>query len=103
MPRLSLRLPRLLAAGLTVLTGGLTAIVMPGLPIIGGGPGTVHALDNTPWVLPSAPPRCTTQQAESGNVAGCIVAFYQDPASTGWGTPLAPGVGEGWQWNGMWY
>jgi hypothetical protein len=64
---------------------------------------TVSALDNTPWVLPSAPPRCTTQQVESGNVAGCIVAFYEDPSSTGWGTPPAPGVGEGWTWNGYWY
>jgi hypothetical protein len=64
---------------------------------------SVQALDNTAWVLPSAPPRCTVQQAESGNVAGCIVAFYEDPATTGWGTPPAPGVGTGWTWSGYWY
>jgi hypothetical protein len=62
-----------------------------------------QTLDNTPWVLPSSPPRCTVQQVDSGNVAGCIVAFYDDPASTGWGEPPAPGVGEGWTWNGYWY
>ena len=38
-----------------------------------------------------------------GCVAGCIVAFYDDPATTGWGVPPAPGVGEGWTWNGYWY
>ena len=64
---------------------------------------TVRALDNTPWVLPSAPPRCTVQQAESGNVAGCIVAFYDEPSATGWGVPPAPGVGDGWVWTGYSY
>ena len=63
----------------------------------------VEALDNTPWVLPSSPPRCTVQQVDSGNVAGCTVTFYDDPAATGWGSPPAPGVGEGWTWNGYWY
>ena len=60
-------------------------------------PGRPQALDNTPWALPSSPPRCTVQQVDSGNVAGCIVTFYDEPAATGWGTPPAPGVGEGWR------
>ena len=49
-----------------------------------------EALDNTPWVLPSSPPRCTVQQVDSGNVAGCTVTFYDDPAATGWGSSPRP-------------
>lgn len=64
---------------------------------------TADALDNTPWTLPAPPPRCTADQAASGNVAGCVVAFYDDPATTGWGVPPAPGVGEGWVWSGYRY
>lgn len=62
-----------------------------------------HAVDNTPWTLPSTPARCTTAQADSGDVAGCLLAFYDDPADTGWGSPPAPGVGGGWHWNGYTY
>ncbi len=62
-----------------------------------------QALDNAPWTLPTTPPRCSKAQADSGNVAGCLLAFYEDPATTGWGAPPAPGVGEGWTWNGYWY
>lgn len=61
------------------------------------------ALDNTPWVLPVPPPRCTLEQVDRGDVAGCVVVFYDDPAETGWGVPPAPGVGEGWVWNGARY
>ena len=66
-------------------------------------PVTTAALDDTPWVLPSTPPRCTQSDADSGDVAHCIVAFYHDPAATGWGQPPAPGVGPGWEWNGYRY
>ncbi len=55
----------------------------------------VEALDNTPWVLPSSPPRCTVQQVDSGNVAGCTVTFYDDPAATGWGIAARPRRGRG--------
>ena len=41
---------------------------------------------------PSSPPRCTVQQVDSGNVAGCIVTFYDEPAATGWG--IAPRAGR---------
>lgn len=61
------------------------------------------ALDNTPWVLPVPPPRCTLEQVDRGDVAGCVVVFYDDPAEIGWGVPPAPGVGEGWVWNGARY
>jgi hypothetical protein len=63
----------------------------------------VQAADDTPWTLPETPPRCTTGQADSGDVAGCLLAFYHDPADTGWGAPPAPGIGPGWEWNGFTY
>ena len=50
----------LLLAG-ALLTTGTLSIVAP--------TPTVQALDDTPWQLPVTPPRCSTQQAESGDVA----------------------------------
>lgn len=64
---------------------------------------TAHALDNTAWRLPVTPPRCTTSQADNGDVGDCLLAFYHDPATTGWGVPPAPGVGPGWNWTGSSY
>ena len=64
---------------------------------------TARALDDTPWRLPVTPPRCTVQQADSGDVGDCLLAFYADPADIGWGAPPAPGVGSGWYWNGYTY
>ncbi|MDJ0770097.1 MAG: M15 family metallopeptidase [Ilumatobacter sp.] len=60
-------------------------------------------LDDTPWFLPETPPRCTVEQADSGDVAGCLLAFWNDPSETGWGAPPAPGVGPGWEWSGYRY
>ena len=64
---------------------------------------TVEANLDTPWTLPVTPPRCTTTQADSGDVAGCLMVFYNDPSDIGWGQPPAPGVGAGWDWKGYWY
>lgn len=61
------------------------------------------APDDTPWVLPVPPPSCTEAQVDSGDVAGCVVVFYDEPSATGWGEPPAPGVGDGWVWNGYRY
>jgi hypothetical protein len=66
-------------------------------------PADAVALDDTPWSLPVTPPRCTTAQADSGDVADCLLVAYHDPADTGWGTPPAPGVGSGWNWLGWTY
>jgi hypothetical protein len=63
----------------------------------------IDTSDNTPWVLPTAPPRCTQAQADSGDVGECLLAFWDDPTDTGWGVPPAPGVGGGWVWNGYTY
>lgn len=66
-------------------------------------PATAATRDETPWQLPVTPPRCTTADANSGNVGHCLLAFYSDPSDTGWGNPPAPGVGAGWTWAGMGY
>jgi hypothetical protein len=84
-----------------LLAAALTATSVAG--VIGTNAPSVEALDDTPWRLPVTPPRCTVSEAESGDVAGCLLAFYGDPAETGWGVPPAPGVGEGWQWLGYTY
>ena len=96
MDRPTSRILRLAAASIAVVAG--TAV----WPFAAATP-VAQALDNTPWVLPSSPPRCTTQKVESGDVAGCVITFYDEPSATGWGVPPAPGVGEGWRWNGYWY
>lgn len=82
-----------------LLVGALAATAILAVP----ESGHVRAEDDTPWVLPETPPRCTHSQAESGDVAGCLLAFHYDPAATGWGLPPAPGVGPGWNWKGYTY
>ncbi len=80
-----------------------TSLVTTTVVLAVGGAPTAEALDDTPWRLPVTPPRCSVAQAESGDVGDCMVAFYGDPADIGWGVPPAPGVGEGWTWNGHTY
>lgn len=81
-----------------------SAALLGAVVVVTADPGEpAGALDDTPWTLPAPPPRCTVQQANSGDVAGCIVAFYEDPATTGYGVPPAPGVGDGWVWSGQRY
>ncbi len=77
---------------------------------VGVGPRTTpvasaagEQLDATAWVLPVPPPRCTSQQTTSGQVAGCVVAFNYEPSAVGFGQPPAPGIGTGWSWNGYRY
>jgi hypothetical protein len=96
MDRPTSRFLRLAAASLAVIAG---SAVWPGA----SATPIAQALDNTPWVLPYTPPRCTAQKVETGDVAGCVITFYDDPSATGWGLPPAPGVGDGWKWSGYWY
>ena len=87
---------RSIVVALAAVAGAGVVVAVPALT-------PASALDNTPWTLPAPPPRCTADQANAGDVAGCIVAFYDDPSATGWGVPPAPGVGEGWTWSGYRY
>ena len=50
----------------------------------------------TPWTTPTVPPRCTTAQRDSGNVAGCIVHLGAGlPETRGWPAAPFPTPGEG--------
>ena len=80
-----------------------TALTVTSTVAAVGASQLVQALDDTPWRLPVTPPSCTVAQADSGDVGGCMITSYADPSTTGWGAPPAPGVGDGWTWNGYWY
>jgi hypothetical protein len=50
----------------------------------------------TPWTLPTAPPKCTTAQINTGDVAGCIIlAGVGNPEARGWPTPPFPEAAPG--------
>ena len=87
-----------LAAALVA--GSIAFVAVPGASPVAAA---IDVTDNTPWTLPTRPPVCTTAQADSGNVAGCLLASYKSPTESGWGTPPAPGVGDGWVWKGNTY
>jgi len=88
----------LLAAALTVASIGVANVGPAAATDV-----TEAGRDDTPWYLPVTPPACSTAQAESGDVAGCLLKFYREPSDTGWGSPPDPGVGEGWNWQGYTY
>jgi hypothetical protein len=85
----------------------LTAsVVLAAAVLAGSNPATAPlaaAAEDAPYSLPVPPPKCTQQQAASGNVSGCLLAFWGDPAEDGWGVAPAPGVGDGWTWTGYTY
>lgn len=50
----------------------------------------------TPWTTPTVPPKCTTAQKDSGNVAGCIIHLGPGlPETRGWPAAPFPTPGEG--------
>lgn len=65
---------------------------------------TVSAAD-APWTLPTVPPRCSSEKANSGDVAGCILSSYSGlPETRGWPTPPFPGeAGDGFPGAGWWF
>lgn len=69
---------------------------------------TAAALD-APWTLPTVPPRCTQEQANAGDVAGCVLPNPGNPWEKGWPYPPFPGEngggfpGTGWHYNGSSY
>ena len=52
-------------------------------------PPEVAVAADPPWTIPTSPPRCTTTQANNGDVAGCVLmAGAELPDARGW--PQAP-------------
>ena len=56
-----------------------------------------------PYSQPVPPPKCTPDQAATGDVGDCLLAFWSRPDQDGWGVAPAPGVGDGWSWSGYTY
>ena len=81
-----------------LVAGSIALVAAPASPV-----EAIDVTDNTPWTLPTRPTLCTKAQADSGNVAGCLLALNYDPAGSGWGAPPAPGIGDGWVWKGNTY
>ena len=104
LPGRSRRVTLTAVATALLLGGGITVgPTRPGVDAASTDTASDETLDDTPWVLPETPPRCTRAQADSGDVADCLMVFYNDPSDLGYGVPPAPGVGDGWSWNGYWY
>ena len=78
-------------------------------PSVAGAAAIGDTSDNTPWTLPSMPPKCSTEQIASGDVSGCLITDWGKIAEKGWGTPPFPyeSVGgelsAGWKWLGWSY
>ena len=80
MPKLTHRLSALCMATVLAVSSFATA-----------SPVEFVAAADAPWVTPTVPAKCTTQQIDSGNVAGCIVALGPGlPETRGWPAPPYP-------------
>ena len=95
---------RALNLTLVITTIAATGVVATTAPV-----GPVSAAD-APWTLPTVPPPCSSAQANSGDVAGCILSNYSGlPETRGWPTPPFPGEagagfpGTGWHFTGSSY
>ncbi len=107
-PRRSLRVaPLVLAIALVAYVAIVVAMVTS--PSVARAAAIGNTADSTPWTLPSMPPKCTTDQISSGDVASCVIADWGSIADKGWGTPPFPfaSVGgelsAGWKWLGWSY
>ena len=102
-------------APFVVLTGLVVyAIVMfamltaPDSAKAAGRPAAIDTSNNSPWVSPDMPNRCTTAQIASGDVVSCVISQYTDPVVRGWGAPPMPfnpdgSANPGWKWLGWSY
>jgi len=87
----------------------LTALVVTSVVTSTGPVETVSALD-APWTTPTVPPRCSSDRANSGDVAGCLLSSNPgQPENRGWPRPPFPGEagggfpGTGWHFTGSSY
>jgi peptidoglycan hydrolase-like protein with peptidoglycan-binding domain len=65
-----------------VLAAGGAPVVAPATPVTAADP---------PWLLPTSPPRCTTEQMNAGNVATCVITLGPGlPENRGWPQPPFP-------------
>ena len=70
------------------------AMVTAGV-VVGHDPAPVTAA-SAPWTLPTVPPKCSSAQIASGNVAGCVILGTGSlPEAGGWPTPPFPTPADG--------
>ncbi len=107
-PRRPLRFaPLVLLIALVAYAAVVVAMVTA--PSVARAAAIGNTADNTPWTLPSMPPKCTTAQIAAGDVATCLIVDWGNIAGKGWGTPPFPfaSVGgelqPGWKWLGWSY
>lgn len=67
-----------------VIAAASAVVVVPADPM-----PVAHAAD-APWTTPTAPPKCTTAQADSGDVATCVIMANGLPETRGWPAPPFP-------------
>lgn len=68
-------------------------------------PATARAAtgDLTPWSTPTMPSKCSTDEIESGDVAGCLITNWGGITEKGWGRPPFPDGSSNWKWIGWSY
>ncbi|MFZ9383810.1 MAG: cell wall-binding repeat-containing protein [Ilumatobacteraceae bacterium] len=107
-PRRSLRFaPLVLVVALVAYVAIVVAMVTS--PSVARAAAIGNTSDNTPWTVPSMPPKCTSSQIAAGDVASCVIADWGNTAAKGWGTPPFPfatvggELSPGWKWIGWSY
>lgn len=93
------RLRAAFGVGSAVLAAATVTAGTAPLPVAASG-------DDTPYTQPVAPPKCTQDQINSGDVGGCLLFGTNagnHPDENGWGVVPSPGVGSGWTWGGYNY
>lgn len=85
-----------------LVAAAVSAVAVAG-PLAPAPPTAATALDPTPYTVPLPPPKCTSAQADSGNVGSCLLASWSRPDVDGWGVAPTPGAGAGWEWTGYTY
>lgn len=86
------------------------AIVLGSGVVTSTGSVEVVSAADVPWYTPTVPPRCSSERANSGDVAGCLLSANPgEPHTRGWPYPPFPGEsggaypGIGWRWTGSSY
>lgn len=107
-PRRPLRFAPLVIA-IALVAYAAVVVAMVTAPTMAKAVAIGDTSDNTPWTLPSMPPKCSSTQIGSGDVSTCLISSWGNIAEKGWGTPPFPYAtvgGEfssGWKWLGWSY
>ena len=107
-PRRPLRFAPLVIA-IALVAYAAVVVAMVTAPTMAKAVAIGDTSDNTPWTLPSMPPKCSSTQIGSGDVSTCLISSWGNIAEKGWGTPPFPyatvggELSSGWKWLGWSY